>query len=67
MSDKVYWTNINRIMVYDLQQGYQTTVINSTESYSLFYQVVVDPNKRWSCHTYTMYANHNNYDLLLIL
>ena len=38
-------------MVYDLQHGYQTTVIDSKVSYSLFYQIVVDPNRRWSYHT----------------
>ena len=54
ISDKIYWTNINQIMVYDLHRRYQTTVINSAESYSLFYQVVVDPNMRWSYHTHTI-------------
>ena len=42
ITNKIYWTSINHIMVYDLQQGYQTIVINSTG-----HQVVVDPNTRY--------------------
>jgi hypothetical protein len=45
ISDKIYWTNTNQIMVYDLQRGYQSTVINS-ESDTLLHQVLVDPNAR---------------------
>lgn len=46
ISDKIYWTNINQIMVYDLQQGYQTIVINEVDPETLFHQVVADPNTR---------------------
>ena len=44
ISDKLYWTDTNQIMVYDLQRGYQSTVINSD---TLLHQVVVDPNARY--------------------
>ena len=47
ISDKIYWTKINQIMVYDLQKGYQTTVIDAAEPDALFHQVVADPNTRW--------------------
>jgi hypothetical protein len=43
ISDKIYWTNSNQIMVYDLQRGYQSTVINSD---TVLHQVLVDPNAR---------------------
>lgn len=46
ISDKIFWTKINQIMVYDLQQGYQTTVIDAAEPDALFHQVVADPNTR---------------------
>ena len=46
ITDKIYWTNVNQIMVHDLQQGYQTIVIESAEPSALFHQVVVDPNAR---------------------
>ena len=46
ITDKIYWTNNSQIMVYDLHSGYVTTVINSTEPGTLFYQVVVDPGTR---------------------
>ena len=45
ITDKIYWTNINQIFVYDLQRGYQTVVIDSAESDAI-QQVVVDPNTR---------------------
>ena len=35
-------------MVYDLQRGYQTTVINSAEHRTLLHQVVVNPNARYN-------------------
>ena len=47
ISDKIYWTKINKITAYDLQQGYQTIVIDVAEPGALFHQVVVDPNTRW--------------------
>ena len=37
----------NQIKVYDLQRGYQATVINSTEPGTSLYQVVVDPTTRY--------------------
>jgi hypothetical protein len=43
ISDKIYWTNTNQIMVYDLQRGYQSTLINSD---TVLHQVLVDPNAR---------------------
>lgn len=47
ITDKLYWTNTNQIMVYDLHTGYQTIIINSTESDDLFYQILVDPIARY--------------------
>ncbi len=50
ISDKIYWTNINRIMVYDLQRGYQAIMIDSLTlepSAMVFYQVVIDPITRY--------------------
>ena len=44
ISDKIYWTNSNRIVVYDLQRGYQTTLYTSP---GLFHQVEADPNARY--------------------
>ena len=62
IADKIYWTNNSQIMVYDLHNGYVTTVINSTEPGTLFHQVVVDPGTRlvlifliykfYICYTY---------------
>lgn len=47
ITDKIYWTVNSCIMVYDLQNGYQTTVINYTLP-AFFYQVEVDPNTRYT-------------------
>ena len=47
ITDKIYWTNTNHIMVYDLQRGYQSTVINSAESNTLLHQLMVAPNTRY--------------------
>ena len=62
LTDKIYWTNINQIMVYDLQRGYEAIVIKSTESGTLFHQVIVDPNARYR-YSYYMIVLYN-YDLL---
>ena len=48
ITDKIYWTNNNQIMVYDLHSGHQTTVINSREPGTLLHQVVLDPGTRYS-------------------
>ena len=48
ITDKIYWTIFNQIMVYDLKTGYQATVINATEHDALFNQVMVDPGTRYS-------------------
>ena len=48
ITDKIYWTKFNQIMVYDLKTGYQATVINATEQGALFNQVMVDPGTRYS-------------------
>ena len=55
ITDKIYWTNINRIMVYDLQRGYKATVIESAEFSVSFHQVIVDPNARYSIIIYALY------------
>ena len=47
ITDKIYWTKFNQIMVYDIKTGYQATVINVTEPGASFRQVIVDPSTRY--------------------
>ena len=54
VSDKIYWTNTNQIMVYDLQRGYQSTVINSNTT--ALHQILVDPNERYNISAVIVYS-----------
>lgn len=46
ITGKIYWTAVNRIMVYDMKSSYQTLVINSSDPHTSFHQIVVDPSTR---------------------
>ena len=66
ITDKVYWTKFNQIMVYDLKTGYTATVINVTasESGASFSQVVVDPSTRYckgNCLIMTVSCIHHAF------
>ena len=46
ITDKIYWTKLNQIIVYDLHTGYQATVLNITEPGTVLHQLVADPTTR---------------------